>query len=201
MSVQAAHRTLVWVDRKGQERAIAAPVRAYALARISPDETRGDRKVETLVASPSMEFGAEISPDGRWFAYHSNESGEFEVYVRPFPNVHEGRLQISTAGGTRAAWARSGHHSSEATRQREWLSFSTGSQKSKDGCRPDSASFFQFDDGCPATALVVGGGVILFDLRMRFQERRDALAQLAGAVTVHDADFVKVGDQRIVEES
>ena len=50
----------------------------------------------------------EVSPDGKWLAYHSNISGEFQVYVRPFPNVQDGRSQISTAGGTRAAWSRNG---------------------------------------------------------------------------------------------
>ncbi len=50
----------------------------------------------------------EISPDGRYLAYKSDESGRDEVYVRPFPQVDGGRWQISTTGGTRAAWARSG---------------------------------------------------------------------------------------------
>ena len=48
----------------------------------------------------------EISPDGRYLAYTSGESGREEIYVRPFPQVDRGRWQISTAGGTRAAWAR-----------------------------------------------------------------------------------------------
>jgi hypothetical protein len=56
----------------------------------------------------SHRFGAEISPDGRWLAFHSNESGRYEVYVRPFPNVDAGRWQISSDGGTRAAWSRDG---------------------------------------------------------------------------------------------
>ena len=65
-------------------------------------------KAEPLLAGEGMDFGAEVSPDGRWLAYHSNISGEFQVYVRPFPNVQDGRVQISTAGGTRAAWSRNG---------------------------------------------------------------------------------------------
>jgi Tol biopolymer transport system component len=51
---------------------------------------------------------AEFSPDGRYLAYTLNESGRSEVYVRPFPQVDSGRWQISTAGGTRPAWARNG---------------------------------------------------------------------------------------------
>jgi Tol biopolymer transport system component len=51
----------------------------------------------------------EISPDGRWLAYQSNESGQDEVYVRPFPSVESGRVLISTAGGTRPAWVPKGN--------------------------------------------------------------------------------------------
>jgi serine/threonine-protein kinase len=51
---------------------------------------------------------AEFSPDGRYLAYTWSESGRSEVYVRPFPQVDRGRWQISTAGGTRPAWARNG---------------------------------------------------------------------------------------------
>ena len=67
-----------------------------------------DRKAEPLVSGPWVEYGPEISPDGKWLAYHSNESGEYQVYVRSFPNVEGGRSQVSTSGGSRAAWARDG---------------------------------------------------------------------------------------------
>jgi serine/threonine-protein kinase len=211
-------RSLVWVDRKGQEHPIAAPPRAYAVARLSPDgsrialdvreqtndiwiwdlgrqtltslnrdpaqdmsplwmpdgkrvvwtSTRGggnpnlywqagdgsgsaerltvnqanqfptsispdgrdvlvfgggtaggmdlfrvplqqqDRTAQSLVSASAFDLDPELSPDGRWLAYHSNESGEFQVYVRPYPNVQDGRWQISTSGGSRAAWSRNG---------------------------------------------------------------------------------------------
>ena len=51
---------------------------------------------------------ADFSPNGRYIAYQSDESGRLEVYVRPFPQVDSGRWQISTAGGTRPAWASNG---------------------------------------------------------------------------------------------
>jgi len=54
------------------------------------------------------EEGAALSPDGRWLAYSSNESGQFEVFVRPFPNTNSGRWQVSTRGGAAARWSRSG---------------------------------------------------------------------------------------------
>jgi serine/threonine-protein kinase len=65
-------------------------------------------KAAPLIAAEGTDYGAEVSPDGKWLAYHSNVSGDFQVYVRPFPNVQDGRLQISTNGGTRAAWSRNG---------------------------------------------------------------------------------------------
>jgi serine/threonine-protein kinase len=49
-------------------------------------------------------WSAEISPNGRWLAYQSNESGRDEIYVRPYPNVEGRRILISTAGGSRPAW-------------------------------------------------------------------------------------------------
>jgi serine/threonine-protein kinase len=54
------------------------------------------------------ELNGEVSPDGRWMAYQSNESGRDEIYVRPFPDANSGRWQISTGGGTRPLWTRSG---------------------------------------------------------------------------------------------
>jgi len=51
---------------------------------------------------------ADFSPNGRYVAYRSHESGRDEIYVRPFPRVDSGRWQVSTAGGTRPVWARSG---------------------------------------------------------------------------------------------
>jgi hypothetical protein len=50
----------------------------------------------------------EISPDGRWLAYMSNESGRSEVYVRPFPDVDGGRWQVSTGGGDYPIWSPDG---------------------------------------------------------------------------------------------
>jgi len=61
-----------------------------------------------LVATPASELGGQLSPNGRWLAYHSNESGRYEVYVRPFPNVSSGKWTISTSGGQRALWSRDG---------------------------------------------------------------------------------------------
>jgi Tol biopolymer transport system component len=68
----------------------------------------GTRRVTPLVQSPFTERGGVVSPDGRWLAYEANDSGRIEISVRPFPEVNSGRWQVSTAGGTRPLWARSG---------------------------------------------------------------------------------------------
>jgi hypothetical protein len=49
----------------------------------------------------------QISPDGKWVAYQSDEAGQWEVWVRPFPRG-EGRLQVSLAGGASPMWNRRG---------------------------------------------------------------------------------------------
>ena len=61
-----------------------------------------------LLTGSFLEQGAALSPDNRWLAYTSNESGQDEVYVRPFPNTNAGRWQLSTRGGAAARWAHSG---------------------------------------------------------------------------------------------
>ena len=68
----------------------------------------GERRVELLLDEPFNELNAEISPDGRWLAYQSDESGQTEIYVRPFPDVDAAREQVSTGGGTRPLWSRDG---------------------------------------------------------------------------------------------
>jgi eukaryotic-like serine/threonine-protein kinase len=71
---------------------------------------RLDQRTERtpLIEAPDIQANAEVSPDGRWLAYESGESGQREIIVRPFPNVDAGRWQISTNGGTRPVWARNG---------------------------------------------------------------------------------------------
>jgi len=61
-----------------------------------------------LMRTPFNEDHAEVSPDGRWLAYQSNESGQPEVHVRPFPDVNAGHWQVSPAGGAKPVWARNG---------------------------------------------------------------------------------------------
>ena len=73
-----------------------------------PPSFGGSKTSTPLVKTKFNELNGEISPDGRWMAYESNESGRYEVYVRPFPDVNSGHWQVSTSGGRTPVWARSG---------------------------------------------------------------------------------------------
>jgi hypothetical protein len=72
---------------------------------LSPDD---DRRVTKLLDKEFSERNGEISPDGRWLAYESDESGQDQIYVRPFPAVNQGRWKVSPNGGREPLWARSG---------------------------------------------------------------------------------------------
>ena len=69
---------------------------------------RGDSAVTPLLAGSYQETEPALSPDGRWLAYTSDESGRTEVYVRPFPDVGSGRWQVSRNGGGEVLWSHSG---------------------------------------------------------------------------------------------
>ena len=70
---------------------------------------RGDTATTPLMANPKFaEIFPALSPNGRWLAYASNETGRFEVYVRPFPDVNARRVQVSQSGGTEPRWGHNG---------------------------------------------------------------------------------------------
>jgi hypothetical protein len=90
-----------------------------------------------LVTTPASEGEPALSPDGRWLAYVSDESGAGEVYVRPFPDVASARWQVSTTGGGEPVWAnngrelyyRNGRNELVAAAVRASPGFSVGEQK------------------------------------------------------------------------
>jgi serine/threonine-protein kinase len=118
--------SLFWqaADGTGAAERLTQSSRTQMASAVSPDGTRvvfteglgdvmmltleKDRRVQPLVQTPAAERNAEISPDGRWLAYESNDSGQFQIFVRPFPNVITGLWPVSTGGGTQPLWARNG---------------------------------------------------------------------------------------------
>ena len=89
---------------------------AFVFAEIVPETGQdlgmatlgGDNQVDMLVETEYLESHPSVSPDGRWLAYSSEESGQREVYVRPFPNVDDGRWQVSNGEGFAPIWSPNG---------------------------------------------------------------------------------------------
>jgi serine/threonine-protein kinase len=65
-------------------------------------------RVETLVSTSSPEFAANISPNGRYFAHNSYDTGRSEIWIRRYPDAARERWQVSSGGGTAPVWARNG---------------------------------------------------------------------------------------------
>lgn len=88
------------------------------IADIGALSLEGERKYQPLLKEKHNEYQPQISPNGKWMAYTSDESGKNEVYVRPFPQVEGGRWQVSTGGGASPLWSRDGrelfYHSGDA---------------------------------------------------------------------------------------
>jgi len=61
-----------------------------------------------ILATPFDEEAPALSPDGKWMAYQSDETGRTEVFVRPFPNTEAGKKQVSSGGGLAPLWSQDG---------------------------------------------------------------------------------------------
>jgi serine/threonine-protein kinase len=88
-----------WLAVSLQEKGGPADVYMLSLA--------GDHKLQPFITGPYDESSASFSPDGRWVAYRSNESGRYEIYVKPFPDA-KGRWQISAESGGEVRWSPTG---------------------------------------------------------------------------------------------
>ena len=69
---------------------------------LRPLKGKGDARV--LIGTPADDRYAQLSPDGRWLAWASDESGRYEVYVAPFPESGGSHFQVSREGGTQPRW-------------------------------------------------------------------------------------------------
>jgi Tol biopolymer transport system component len=67
----------------------------------------GDKRPTPFLKTPFEERDGQFSPDGKWIAYQSNESGRVEIYVQPFPGPG-GKFQISANGGAQPRWDKNG---------------------------------------------------------------------------------------------
>jgi serine/threonine-protein kinase len=115
-------------DGSGQVERLSVGSRAQVTADFSPDgkslvfgspinppfdigvlSLEGPRQEKMLLESTLFsETNGNVSRDGRWLAYQSNESGRDEIYLAPFPDVTASKRQVSTQGGTRPLWSKDG---------------------------------------------------------------------------------------------
>ena len=100
-----AHRFLVYDEHNPRQQDL------WVLPLGPDDAPAGDPA--PLVVTPADESHGQFSPDGRWLAYHSDDSGRTEVYVQEFlpgspPSLASEREQLSTAGGNKPRWSPTG---------------------------------------------------------------------------------------------
>lgn len=125
-AVRSGYGNLAWkaADGSGEEERLTKSENLQTPASASPDGKwlafneladiwlvplhEPDRKPRPLLATAHEEANLVFSPDARWVAYESNESGSLQVYVRPFPDVNKARWSISSDGGNSPVWARDG---------------------------------------------------------------------------------------------
>jgi serine/threonine-protein kinase len=99
------HSPYSWTpDGKTLLFALFRSFRHQAIASITPP----DRTIRVLLDGDFAQLDPQVSRDGRWLAYQSDESDRFEIYVRPYPGVEANRWQISTTGGTSPRWSPDG---------------------------------------------------------------------------------------------
>ncbi|NIW94679.1 MAG: protein kinase [Phycisphaerae bacterium] len=108
-------------DRKGEAQLVYEGEKPYPPQSWSPDgkilaltdfediwslQMDNPDTLRRLTENPFEEWGVAFSPDGRWFAYTSDEQGQFDVYVQPYPPTGE-IVQVSTQGGEVPVWSKS----------------------------------------------------------------------------------------------
>jgi serine/threonine-protein kinase len=109
-------------------------------------------KPSVFLETPAAENQPQFSPDGKWLAYTSNESGRNEVYVRPFPGPG-GKWQISTDGGAEPLWSRTRPEVFYVVNQRIMVATYTANNDSFRAGRPQAASEGTFTLRRPGTTL------------------------------------------------
>ncbi len=110
---------------------------------------RPQERARAVANTQAREALAQLSPDGRWVAYQTDESGRFEVVVQSFPDA-AGKWQISTAGGTSPRWRTDGRE----------LYFLTGEATMMAASISAAGESFEFGPPRPLfAARIVGGGL------------------------------------------
>jgi serine/threonine-protein kinase len=120
----------------------------------------GSRTPIPVATSGGDERHGQFSPDGKWVAYESNESGRFEVYVRPFPGPAEGAV-VSTGGGRQVRWSSDGKELFYIAPDARLMAVAMHSEKDGQTMKPATpVPLFQ----TTLSATVTGGSVVEYDV-------------------------------------
>jgi Tol biopolymer transport system component len=136
-----------------------------------------DKREQVLVNTPANESGAALSPDGRWIAYASDESGISQVFVRTYPGAG-GHWQISNDGGLAPRWSPDGKRLFYRWRRDLWSARIEVGEGRLNASRPE----LHFDDLPPAT--IIGDYDVLDSERILFVERVGEDDEPAGVTVV-----------------
>jgi Tol biopolymer transport system component len=110
----------------------SAPTASTERTVTKPDASGKPPSAEPLVQTPDGEINGTISPDGRWLAYQSNESGQWDIYVAPLSGLRVAgmRATVSTDGGTQPRWSHDGSELFYVSPRNEMMSVTIGAGSS-----------------------------------------------------------------------
>jgi eukaryotic-like serine/threonine-protein kinase len=98
-----------WADKNGSTLILLNTKKGYeAESDIGMLSMEGKREMKELLQEKYNELEPQVSPDRRYVAYQSDESGKGEIYVRSFPDVNKGKWPVSTGGGSDPLWSPDG---------------------------------------------------------------------------------------------
>jgi serine/threonine-protein kinase len=106
--IESTNTTVAWAWTADDELIVSEATDTGTGTDVAVLSLAGDRERRPLLTSQFNEYRPALSPDGRWLAYQSDESGQNEVFVRPFPEIGGGKWQVSSGGGEEPKWSRDG---------------------------------------------------------------------------------------------
>jgi hypothetical protein len=140
-----------------------------------------DTVARPVVATGVDEQGAALSPDSRWVAYVSNEQGAHEVFVRPFPNVDDGKWQVSRGGGSAPLWS---HDGRELFYVGEWKMHAVAIHPGAAFSAEPPRTLFDIPARVRAGSLARGTFAVASDGQRFLMVRDDSWGEMAGTPTL-----------------
>ncbi|HSA93710.1 MAG TPA: protein kinase [Terriglobales bacterium] len=112
----------------------------------------GEPGLRPLVATPASETNGQVSPDGKWMAYMSNETGNWEVYVTRYPEM-QGKFQVSAGGGVEPHWRQDGKEIFYVDRKNTLMAVAVSAGQTFESGRPQALFTTRGREGASSTDL------------------------------------------------